>query len=719
MIVLLALLYLLAWTGVAHAAPAIAAALAVALPALGSTAFTVGAQAVTYASILSTAIVTAASIGLSLILAPKAEGGGKQQQTVKQARPPRVRGYGKEKIGGSIFFFEKQANFLHRGIVHCEGPIDAVEETWLNDKVVAFTGSGAVREVNTAPWIDFTVNIETKTGSKTQTVSTMLSGDFDQYTDFSDRWTADHRLKGLCYSVIRARGPSNPEAFGKRFPNGFPDLRVILRLSKIYDPREEAHDLDDEATWEWSDNSALCILDFLMNARGYAISPSRIDMASFEAFADICDQSVPLKGGGNEKRYRLWGVYELTEEPREVLRRMLQTCDAELYMTPEGKVAIRGGVWEEPTITITDAHIKAYNYEQGNDRMAAFNRVTLSFKSPDHDYQITETEEWNDDEAQSLSGEVKAQDLSLAMVPAHGQARRLAKIFMAKGNPRHKLTLQTDMAGLDCLGERIVRVTLSELDLDETFHITKFEILGDLQTCSMELVSLDSSAYAWTAATEEGDPPPIPKSLSDPVEDEPAPDVVGLALSLQRTEVSAGVFVLRIVAEVDPTDNPDWLTQFEYRIDGSSDDWQIMAEGSTNFDGLSDILTDGETYEVRAAHIGNGLIGDYATPETIEAVSDETPPATPTDLGVAPGTGTATVDWLNPNSANYYATRVYRGTTSTFSAATLIATRYGAANAVDVYVDTVAAGTYYWWAVAINGSGVESAPPTPVSGTVT
>jgi hypothetical protein len=717
MIVLLALLYLMAFAAAAQADPILTPLLTA---VVGTGGIALGTTTVTYASILATAIVTAASIGLQLILAPKADGGGKQQQTVKQARPPRVRGYGKEKIGGAVGFFEKQANFLHRLIIHCEGPVDAVEEVWLNDKLATFTGSGAVREVNTPPWVNFIINIETKTGTTTQTASTLLRGGFDQYTDFSSRWSADHRLKGLCYSVIRARGPTNPDAFGKVLPNGFPDLRVVLKLSAVYDPRDVAHDIDDNTTWEWSDNSALCILDFLMNARGYAIASSRIDMASFEAFADVCDQTVPLKAGGNEKRYRLWGVYELTEEPREVLRRMLQTCDAELYMTPEGKVAIRGGVWEEPTVTITDAHIKAYNYEQGNDRMAAFNRVTLSFKSPDHDYQITETEEWNDDEAQALSGEVKAQDLSLAMVPAHGQARRLAKIFMAKGNPRHKLTLQTDMAGLDCLGEeRIIRVTLPELDLDETFHVQKFEILGDLQTCSMELVSLYSSAYAWNAATEEGDPPPIPKSLSDPVEDEPAPDVVGLALSLQRTEVSAGVFVLRIVAEVDPTDNPDWLTQFEYRIDGSSDPWVIMGDGSTNFDGLSEILADGVTYEVRAAHIGNGVIGDYATPETIEAVSDETPPATPTDLGVAPGSGTATVDWLNPNSANYYATRVYRGTTSTFSAATLIATRYGAANAVDVYVDTVAAGTYYWWAVAINGSGVESTPPTPVSGTVT
>ena len=708
MIAFLALAYLLTWTASAHAVPAIAFALS----AIGVTGgFTIGAATVSYASILATAIVTAASIGLSLILAPKADGGGKQQQTVKQARPARVRGYGKEKLGGAFGFYEKQANFLHRLLIHCEGPVDAVESVWLNDKQVTFTGSGAVREVNTAPWVNFIVNIETKTGTTSQAASTLLRGGFDQYTDFSSRWTTAHQLKGLCYSVIRVRGPTNPDAFGKVLPNGFPDLRVILRLSSVYDPRTDAS--------AWSDNSALCILDYLMNSRGFAIAESRIDITSFEAFADVCDDDIPLKGGGTEKRYRLWGVYELTEEPREVLRRMLQTCDAELYMTPAGKVAIRGGIWEDPTVTITDANVRAYSYEQGNDRLAAFNRITLSYKSPDHDYQITETEEWNDEAAQALSGEVKAQDLTLPFVPAHGQARRLAKIMMAKGNPRHKLTLQTDMAGLDVLGERIIRVTLSELDLEETFHVQRFEITGDLMSCTMDLVSLASSAYAWTAATEEGDPPPIPTTLDDPYEDDDPPNVTGLALSLQRTEISPGVFVLRIIAEVDAPTNPEWLTQFEYRLDGTSDPWVIMANGTTNFDGLSEILADGLTYEVRAAHIGNGTIGTYATPETIVAVSNPTAPPAVSGLAVTPGTGTALVAWVNPNSVNYFSTRVYRGATSTFGSASLIATRYGAANASDSYTDTVAAGTYYWWAVATNSSGVESSPPTPVSGTVT
>jgi hypothetical protein len=705
MIVFLALLYLLALTVSADAVPLVAAAISATFTA---TAATIGATTVTYATVLATAIVTAASVGLSLIMAPKADGGSKGQVTVRQSRPPRVRGYGRDKIAGAQAFLEADRRYLHRILVHCEGPVDEVEAIWLNDRQISTTGT-TVKENTSKPWVGDVV-IETKLGTSTQAASTILRGTYDDFSDYSDRWTADHQLKGLCYSVIRAKATKDAELFGRRFPNGMPDLRIVAKLSAVYDPREGGHDVDDETTWEWSDNSALCILDYLTNERGYAISPARIDMDSFSDFADVCDAAITLKGGGTEPRYRLGGMYELTEEPREVLRRMLQTCDAELYMTPDGKVAIRGGIWEEPTVTITEDQVIACSYEQGNDALAAFNRITLSYKSPAHGYEVIETQEWDDLEAQELSGQVKTQDLSLVMVPAHGQARRLAKIMMAKGNPRHKVTIQTNMAGLDALGQRIIRLVLPELDLDETFHVQRFEILGDLMSCSMDLVSLDSDAYAWNAATEEGDPPPVPQTFSNPIDYDTPPTPTGLALSLLRTEIAPGVFTLRIQAEVDEPATPGWGTTFEYRLDGTADDWVTLEAGATPWEGASDVLADGETYEVQAAHVGSGgLPGSYTTALTIEAVSDVVAPGSVTDLVVTPSVSSATVEWINPNSANYHETRIYRGATSTFAAATLIATRYGSANLPDVYVDDpLAGGPWYWWVVAANASGVEA-----------
>src|SRR5690606_18435749 len=111
---------------------------------------------------------------------------------------------------------------------------------------------------------------------------------------------------------------------------------------------------------------------------------------SFAAFADLCDEAVPLAEGGTEKRYRLWGIYQLTDEPDAVIQRMRRTCAAEFYQTPEGKIGIRGGKWEPPTVTIGEKHILGHSLEQGNNRFSAFNELKLTYTSPEHDYQSME-----------------------------------------------------------------------------------------------------------------------------------------------------------------------------------------------------------------------------------------------------------------------------------------------------------------------------------------
>lgn len=79
-----------------------------------------------------------------------------------------------------------------------------------------------------------------------------------------------------------------------------------------------------------------------------------------------------------------------------------------------------------------------------------------------------------------------------------------------------------------------------------------------------------------------------------------------------------------------------------------------------------------------------------------------------------------TVSFTAPNDPNYYATRVYRGTTTTFADATLVRTEYGIPSNADSWVDAgLSAGTYYYWVAPINGSGVEGAATGPESETVT
>ncbi|MDH0118152.1 hypothetical protein N7379_27250, partial [Rhizobium pusense] len=72
--------------------------------------------------------------------------------------------------------------------------------------------------------------------------------------------------------------------------------------------------------------------------------------------------------------------------------------------------------------------------------------------------------------------------------------------------------------------------------------------------------------------------------------------------------------------------------------------------------------------------------------------------------------------WTAPNSSNYFACRIYIGTTNVLDDAELAATEYGPPSAIDQRtILGLDDGDYYAWLVAINPSGrPASAVPTGV-----
>jgi hypothetical protein len=395
------------------------------------------------------------------------------------------------------------------------GEIDSVEHFRVGDRIVSLDGNG---DVTNSEFVTSTSNVRIRShlGSPNQAADSLMTSVWPQ-------WTSAHRLRGIAYSVVRFRSTSE---VAKVFPESYnTPVRGLCRLSKVWDPRNDAT--------AWSDNSSLCILDYLTHADGYRLTRDDIDIPSFAAFANLCDEQVPLAAGGSEKRYRLWGVYQLTEEPHAVLRKMLNTCDGEIYQTPEGKVAIRGGKWEAPTVTLEANDNLGHSMDQGNNRFAAFNELKIMYTSPQHDYQTMEATAWIDLADQAERGPIVS-DFDLDFVPSPTQGRRLAKIHQAKANPRWKGKQQQNISGLNALGERTVRSILPELEIDEAFYVAGIKPSPDLASVEIDVLSINQAAYSWTTA-EEGENPPIPQDTSPDLEfpipqnltlSNPAPGVV-------------------------------------------------------------------------------------------------------------------------------------------------------------------------------------------------
>lgn len=676
---------------------------------------------ITVSQLIGSILGTGAMMGLQMLLKPKQKGEVQQAQIApKDSNPIRYRGYGRMRISGPTVFLDAiSGTYSFEAFCHVEGPINAFKKVWFNDTGVDYPPGVSSMFSNVYPWIGH-VYVEGHLGGDNQAASSILKANFAE-------WTDEHQLRGLAYTVLFCYLPLKPwKNFQRVYPNGRPDVAFELELtSDVYDPRSN--------TRKWTSNPALAIRDFLTNTRVVRdtggnivsswslLSGERIDNNSFAAYANLCDQAVPLAAGGTEPRYRLDGVYDVASPPIETLRKMLLACDAELVWQPwNGKYGITGGQWEEPVITLTDGDfLDTGEYTQGNGRLSRFNRLTWTFTDRLNKYQQQPGDPWNDTSDQYESGEILTENLDLEWVHSHQQGRRLCKIHMAKSNPKHIIKgAVVKLPALQLIGRRVVHIKLDALDIDETFRVERVVPSGDLSMVTIDLASFENP-YGWNPVLEEGRRPAITP--------EPTPGVVvnppqGLALTVVRTKLQPNVFAVRIRATADPLSGPlapYHTLEGEIRpVSGTDDDYVTMAtDGDTAV--LSDILDDGVQYQVRARWLASEGVSDWAGPIAVTATSDPTAPPSPL-IGsftvTSPSAGNALATWVNPNSTHQVATDLYRGTSTSFSLATKIATIIGGPSATMTYTDSgLAANTYRYWIVAVNGSGVASPETGPIT----
>jgi len=431
------------------------------------------------------------------------------QVTVRQAVAPRRRVLGQALVGGVIFVLETEeyesadddkAKILYRGAVHCVGPVNILQ--YFFGDIKTSLGSGAGGMVPDSVYQGKVV-IEGHGGTEDQAASASLLK--------LPYWNDSMQLKGLCYSVVVA----TPLKKGSQiFPEGAPDVRLLVAGAPSYDPRTGGY--------AYTDNAAILLLDYLTHESGYGLDLSEISLQSFIDLANVCDQPVALiepdsNGATVEPRYRSWGSYDYSEQRADVLGRMLAACDGELYQDGDGLVAVRGGRWQEPTFTIDESMIQGWDQlEEGDEAYNTFTRVKHTYTSPWHDYQPTEGDPWDDLTAQAVQGVIETEK-SFIRAPSHSQSRRLAKIAMAKGNPRFRLTgLRLSPAGLPAYGEPTVRLVLPSFGIDTTFAIMRGTLAmagSALTNVKLDLISLDASAYAWSPA-EEGQRPLLPDTYN-------------------------------------------------------------------------------------------------------------------------------------------------------------------------------------------------------------
>src|SRR6185312_1355603 len=191
--------------------------------------------------------------------------------TVKQPVSPWQIIYGSARVGGTVFFLERDSADVWLGVVWAAHECKAIDSVYTDDTQNFVTSAGAVVTGDNAGKL-FVYN---HLGDPDQTYDTNVAAVFPL------KWTSDHRLRGRAYSFFDF--VDLPTNWSDTVPNTSADIRGRL----ITDTRTGAE--------VFTDNAAQCIQDFLQNG-DFGLSAGRleIDRANFNAESNICDQEVDI-----------------------------------------------------------------------------------------------------------------------------------------------------------------------------------------------------------------------------------------------------------------------------------------------------------------------------------------------------------------------------------------------------------------------------------------
>jgi hypothetical protein len=689
--------------------------------ALGLLLFTLGApvglvNAVAIGAFGASLVQVGVGIGLQLLGSlligkPTPPKPSDVKSNVREGTAARIRSYGQVRVGGVHAYIGAKHSKLVKVLAMGTGLISAVLQHWIDERIVTLGPDGYVVGDASDTGLDESrrVRIEYRLGTNDQVPYASLR------TDIPNTWTVNHKGNGFPHAVCILKQPRSTQ-FSKVFPSQSGTKYSQTQQSAIvFDPRTN--------TMAYSENAALCIRDYLISPYGLNLPASVVDAEADQwiAAANACDDNIPLKAGGSEKRYRLGFTYALNERQADVLQRMLDCCDGAIFPGPSGGLALKVGKWEVPTVTLDNDVIGGIGgLTRGTTILTRYNTIKAQYTSRDHAYEEVDADPWVDDEAVSEQGE-EARDIQLYASPSHSQTRRLMKLVLARLNPQEKFTAVCNLGGLAIMGERFVNVNYNKdgIVINGTFEVQgqprymmndDSEIIG----IEVELSSMQSSAYDWNAAVEEGTPPPL--VLDDQDDDDELPVPTALNVVVATRNVQGQPLSYATITAVPDLDREDLSVFFEVSSDNGASYVEVPHDTDVNQAEYGP-LADGITYLARARSTTVSKKQSEPT-ATFAFAAISVPPVALVAFSAGPASGANVPLTATANNDPLTKAIQFRrgGVGGTFAASTILTpVQYANANDTRNITDTPGFGSWAYWAAAASASGAVSTPTGPIN----
>lgn len=625
------------------------------------------ASAAAIAGAATTAIVTTAiSIGVQALLAPRPPKPEDGKVPKVQSIPHRWWGVGRNRTAGAYMLWEAKGKKLCAVQAIRGHRIKSFNRYWLHDDEVTLDVDGYVQREGKR-YGSNKVQIKTRLGLVPETpyseIVAILGSD--------GTWTNNHRGDGQA-SVGMTAGSFSSDEQAKRFPFGAPVLSVETDDALVWDPRDPAQDPEDPDTWQWSRNAALIMLwHQCFNEFGHRRDYTRAILPVLDMWieeADICDELVPLNGGGTERRYECNGFDTTENDPKAATNAILASCDGWLCERGDGALLFTVGKFRESRVaTLSDVDIVGHQVQYGVLFEDEINRLIPKFTYPAIGYATSDTDFFEDTAAQLEAGRVLAQDANYQWVHQWRQARRLGKRDWLRIQENVSGSIDVRLSGINAVYARWIRLDTPKMmpRLNGKLIENRKAVLSLLQGgFSMTITKHPDDIDAWDETTDEGLQPPVPPKPN-------AEDILTPVLNLVQAISTGGSVYIRVVI-IDPED--DSLTPVvRYRVTdlgtGNPGQWvEQRFPDAVPDGGFVELATQtvpvDEEIDVEVAFIASdGDYGNWTPTETVIAAADPVAPAALTSFtqtAAAPHLGNAVFSIVTPNDAHIRTVKLYR-----------------------------------------------------------
>jgi len=553
--------------------------------------------------------------------------------------------YGERQLGIQKVFVESSGSnneFLYLAGVLCEGGIESIEDIYVNDKEVTWSGALTDQTVRTVSSSDANyykdgqslISVQSFYGLDNQPVSSIL--------DESSNWGANHKLSGVAYVAFKFKW--NQDAYS----GGVPDIKVTLKGRKIYDPRLDStkggsgsHLQDNSTTWTYSDNPALALLDYIRNERfgkGLPTSAFETNYDSFKTAANTCETQVPTySGGANIDLFTTNIVLDTNEKLIENVRELLNPMRG-IFTYTQGvyKLLVEGTGSSVMTIDKDKiiGGIKIY----GEKKNYKFNRVLGTFVNPDKNWQedtvsfppaddsgLDAADQYAtmlaEDNGTNLEGNFDFKGITNPYT-----AEEMCEVLLRRSRNALGVDLQITSEGLNLSIGDIVELTYTTGGFSaKPFRIYGLSINTD-STVNLQLIEHQNSFYTWASKSAA---PVIPDTTLPNPFSVTAPASVTLTDQLIAYNDGTVIVAMDIQIGASPDSFVDFY-QVEYKKSNETD-FKVHSSGKSLFQRVLNVI-DQETYNVRVKAVNTLGVSSSFTSATRTIVGAIDPPSDVTDF---------------------------------------------------------------------------------------